>query len=72
MGRFLAFAFDNYYPGGGWHDFAGAFETVEAAKSAAEAQNSDNCQVVDLQTQAVVVEGRRKRHEASVEWNEAK
>lgn len=32
MSRFLLFAGDNYYPGGGVVDFKGMFETIEAAK----------------------------------------
>ena len=31
MKRFLLFTFDFYYPEGGWHDFAGAFDSVEEA-----------------------------------------
>lgn len=31
MKRFLVFAFDQYYPCGGWGDFCGSYETVEAA-----------------------------------------
>ena len=29
---FLLFAGDNYYPEGGWHDFQGAFASIEDAE----------------------------------------
>lgn len=35
MKRYLVFAGKNYYPGGGWSDFRGAFDDLESA--AAEA-----------------------------------
>jgi len=31
MSQYLLFAGMNYYPGGGWNDFKGAFETIEEA-----------------------------------------
>lgn len=31
MKRFLVFAFDQYYPCGGWGDFGGSYDSVEAA-----------------------------------------
>ena len=30
---FALFAGDVYYPGGGWHDFRGTFDTIEAARN---------------------------------------
>lgn len=30
--RYLLFAGDIYYPGGGWSDFVGSFETIEDAR----------------------------------------
>ena len=33
MKRFLVFAGDYYYPSGGWEDFVGSFDTLEAAKA---------------------------------------
>jgi hypothetical protein len=32
--RFLAFGGDNYYPGGGWDDFIGDYDTIEQAEAA--------------------------------------
>lgn len=31
MKRFLLFASDYYYPGGGWNDFQGSFESLDEA-----------------------------------------
>ena len=36
MSRFLVFAGDRYYPGGGWHDFHSAHETEESAVATAK------------------------------------
>jgi hypothetical protein len=49
MKQFLLFAGDTYYPGGGWDDFVGDFETVEAARNAA-ASCRDWWQVIDTAT----------------------
>lgn len=53
MKRYALFAGDNYYPGGGWSDFAGSFDS--ALDAVAEGQRlldgtSDWWQVIDLQT----------------------
>lgn len=47
MKQFAAFSYANYYPGGGWCDFAGTFDTLEEAKQHGR-------QVVDLHTGKVV------------------
>ena len=47
-GQYILFAGDTYYPGGGWDDFIGRFETKEAAYSAAAELNEDWFQVVDI------------------------
>ena len=36
MSRFLVFAGDRFYPGGGWHDFHSAYETAEGAVATAK------------------------------------
>lgn len=64
MKRFLVFAYDSYYPGGGWGDFQKSFDTLEAAKAFAETlkrpksrsaprceQQWDFADVVDLETE---------------------
>lgn len=32
MKRFLLFIYDHYYPGGGWSDFVGDFDTESEAE----------------------------------------
>lgn len=34
--RFLVFSYESYYPGGGWSDFLGSYDTAEAAYIAHE------------------------------------
>lgn len=54
-GRYLLFAGAHYYPRGGWDDFKGVFETVEAAKAAlGQVGESEWWQVVDRTTLKVV------------------
>ena len=53
--RFLAFAFTDYYPEGGWFDFIGAFDTIEDASAACRAkQGAENWQVVSVESLTVV------------------
>lgn len=55
MKRFLVFAFDVYYPSGGWHDFVSAHDTIEEAMQAVFATGKiDYVEVVDLEAQRVV------------------
>jgi hypothetical protein len=50
MKRYLLFTYDSYYPGGGWTDFAGSFDTIEEARAASpEAENRD---IIDTTTWA--------------------
>ena len=35
--QFIVFAGDNYYPGGGWDDFQGSYETLQEALTEAPA-----------------------------------
>lgn len=45
---FLLFAYDTYYPSGGWNDFRGAFHTLEEAKAAAPTSwHYENYHIVD-------------------------
>lgn len=46
--RFLLFAFNQYYPGGGFNDFAGAFGTLEEAVAAGRAKGADDFHVYDV------------------------
>lgn len=40
MKRFLAFQGENYYPGGGWDDFAGDYDIAEEAVAVIQAEES--------------------------------
>jgi hypothetical protein len=57
MKRFLLFRYDNYYPCGGWSDFARSFdsiaEAVEHDNALQESSSSDYGQIVDTQTDKV-------------------
>lgn len=52
MKRYLAFAMSSYYPGGGWQDFKGDFDTLKEAQKHLKKikPNHDRFQVVDTQT----------------------
>ncbi len=52
MSKFLAFAYDSYYPSGGSGDFFGAFETFEEAQTAALAEKMNYAEVYDVATQS--------------------
>jgi hypothetical protein len=54
MRRYALFVFDDYYPGGGWHDFVGTFDSVEAAKAHPDYGKYDNSQIIDLLTEKEV------------------
>jgi hypothetical protein len=44
MKRFLAFGGQQYYPSGGWGDFAGSFDTADEAETAARHRSSAEVQ----------------------------
>lgn len=49
--RYALFAFEQYYPGGGWEDFKGSFDTLDEAREAMtrpEIRDKDFVQIVDL------------------------
>jgi hypothetical protein len=50
--RFLLFTYSTYYPGGGWCDFRGSFDTIDEAAAAGRARETerDFIEVVDLET----------------------
>lgn len=55
MKNFLLFYGDDCYPGGGWNDFGGAFESAEIARNELNKIKSwDWFQIVDLTTLTVV------------------
>ena len=47
--RFLVFAGDFYYPGGGWDDFRGDFETLEEAELKVKQLERDWAQIIDCE-----------------------
>ncbi len=52
--RFLLFAFDQYYPHGGWSDFEGSFDTLGEAKESPLGKRMDAREIVDSETGTVV------------------
>lgn len=50
--RFLVFDYSDYYPGGGWNDFEGTFDTIEEALRA----HPECREIVDTTTAQVVHE----------------
>jgi hypothetical protein len=64
FGRYALFAYDDYYPRGGWTDFRGSFPVLPSALAAADMpDNRYDCQeIVDLFSQKVVLE-RSHGHE---------
>lgn len=62
MPRYLLFGGDTYYPGGGWEDYRGGFDSVEDALRAA-ARGSDWWHIVDLESGRIIEdqEGSRRK-----------
>jgi hypothetical protein len=50
MKRYLFFAYDQYYPCGGWTDFRSDHDTVEGAHEAASLSQCDYKEIIDLET----------------------
>lgn len=50
MKRFLVFSGDHYYPGGGWSDFKGSYDTADEARVAASGTGHEWTQIVDTET----------------------
>ena len=56
--RFAVFAYEDYYPGGGWNDFQASYNTLEEAIS-----DMAGRQIVDLHTGKIVWGGGKPRDE---------
>lgn len=56
MKRFLVFGGDCYYPGGGWEDFRGDFDTMPDAFAAAPKYGKDWWHVVDTTEMCIVAD----------------
>ncbi len=53
--RYALFAGETYYPGGGYHDFVGAFDTLEEAIDKGKSDSyADWWHIVDKQTDAKI------------------
>jgi hypothetical protein len=48
--RFLIFTGAGYYPEGGWNDFRGSLDDLEAAKTFALAKQEDWAHIIDIET----------------------
>ncbi len=50
--RYLLFTYDTYYPGGGWSDCAGSFDTLDEIREHLKNQDykCDHEEVIDLET----------------------
>lgn len=54
MKRYLIFAYDSYYPGGGWNDYVGSEDTLVAVGKALARNTQDWWHVVDSTTGKIV------------------
>jgi hypothetical protein len=48
--RYLLFQYEQYYPGGGWGDLTGSFDTIEEAATKALKKRRDYNEIIDLET----------------------
>jgi len=49
MKRYALFAYNRYYPGGGWFDFVNTFDSIEEAVTfATSPRTRDYIQIIDL------------------------
>lgn len=68
MKRFLVFACEAYYPGGGWSDFKQSFYTLPAAIEYADSilsTSSGGVEVIDLTTETDVYVYPKHRGQAN-------
>lgn len=54
--RYFVFRGHNYYPAGGWSDFASSFDTTEEAYKFLTTNKGDYdwCQIVDTETERTI------------------
>lgn len=62
MKRYAAFAYDCYYPSGGWSDCVGMSDNIGEAVSFAHESKRDCQEVVDLTEGRIVWEGTGPTH----------
>ena len=61
---YLLFAYDRYYPGGGWGDFQGSFPSLEEAMKSGAECNNEFWEVIWTDTLEIVADGTNK-----VKWD---
>lgn len=64
MKQYLVFAYDAYYPAGGWDDFKGSFDNEQDAlvfADSIEPKYSGGVEVVDLKTEKDIYVYRQHR-----------
>ena len=66
---YVVFVFDLLYPGGGWRDFVGHFDTLATAESAVgdalTRRLGDYYQIISEETDKIVKEGSCPAHSTS-------
>jgi hypothetical protein len=60
MKPFILFAYDTYYPSGGWTEVAGLFENLDSAIFAAETMTEGWKEIVDLRIGSIVWENDKE------------
>jgi hypothetical protein len=70
--RYLLFTYEDYYPGGGWSDFRGSFDTPEDAMEAAVTTDDTYAELIDRETLQEVEfkyeDARQKHHQQQTEF----
>ena len=66
MEQFWLFSYEQYYPGGGFHDFVGVFDTLDAAMSHVANRRYEHCDAALSHDISV----RREHHICRVTDNE--
>jgi hypothetical protein len=54
---YLLFVIDQYYPNGGWNDFADMFDTLDEAKLEGSKSRGDYYHIVELSSRQIVAYG---------------
>ncbi len=71
MNRYLLFLFEAYYPGGGWHDFEGSFDTVKEAKLVTENKEfAEGGHLVDRDSQKIILQWSKSQGRWPQGWRE--
>ena len=55
--RYAVFAFEFYYPEGGWDDYLGNYETIDEAKASVKNEYKCKCQIIDLKSLKIIMIG---------------